>query len=84
MSTQQTQSESLAVFLARLRPGDRCVCCGAALQPLAAGGRRTRPGAGPPDLRAVVGVCCPACGCEVAEEASGDAGEGLRELGTAA
>jgi len=32
MSATASSQETLAAFLARIRPGDRCACCGAVMQ----------------------------------------------------
>jgi hypothetical protein len=84
--------DSLGAFLARVRPGDRCACCGAVLQPLDRGpglgrsapGRGFGTGGAAQSSPAVQAVMCPECGCEITEEVSADAGEDLRELSSAA
>jgi hypothetical protein len=84
--------DSLGAFLARVRPGDRCACCGAILQPLDRGprlgpsapGRVFGAGGAAQSAPAAQAVMCPECGCEVSEEASAGTGEDLRELSSAA
>ena len=87
MDCTQGRQESLAAFLARVRPGGACACCGATLRALDRGSKTSCPipGAAVSGLRlAVAVVICPECGCEVSEEAGPDAEEGLRELSSAA
>ena len=82
--------ESLAVFLARFHPGDRCICCGIALQPVDRGPRMGSAAARRMASRSVAGqqesqaVECPHCGCEISEETAADCGAGLKELHPAA
>ena len=81
MDCSTRQPESLGAFLARVRPGDTCTCCGAVLQ-----SRYTDP-RHPASGRAIAGtvdaMVCLECGCEICEEES-DADKNLRELSPAA
>ena len=83
MDCTQERPESLAAFLARIRPGDTCACCGAVLQPLHRGPRLGRVASDQTGARMVVAVVCPECGCEISEE-TGDAEENQRVLNPAA
>ena len=83
MDCTQQRPESLATFLARVRPGDTCACCGAVLQPLHRGPRLGEVAPGQTSMPTVVAVVCPECGCEISEE-PGDAEDDLRELNPAA
>jgi hypothetical protein len=83
MDCTQGRPESLAAFLARIRPGDACACCGAVLQPLHRGPRLGHLVSGQTTTRPVVDVVCPECGCEISEE-TGDADGNLGELSPAA
>lgn len=86
MNCTQGRPESLAAFLARVRPGDTCACCGAVLQPLNRGSRGSRTGqnASSPSHVRPAAVMCPECGCEISEETTADAEENARELCPAA
>jgi hypothetical protein len=85
MSRTQGRHDSLAAFLARVRPGDSCACCGATLQSVHRGSKAARGTSGSSALRlAADAVVCPECGCEIAEETGPDVEEGLKELSSAA
>ena len=84
MNCTKGRPESLAAFLARVRPGDRCACCGAILQPLDRGARTGHIASATSDLRPLAAVMCPECGCEISEETKADAEENLRRLSPAA
>ena len=83
MNCTQGRPESLAAFLARVSPGDRCACCGATLQPLNRGTRMGHITSGPANAQPAA-VVCPECGCEISEETTSAAEENLRELSPAA
>jgi hypothetical protein len=55
------RQESLGAFLARVRPGDSCACCGATLQSSAQPAEKTRLGCGSSGPR-LVAVVCPGVG----------------------
>ena len=85
MSCTQGRQESLAAFLARVRPGDSCACCGATLQSAHRGSTVARSISGSSALRlAAEVIVCPACGCEISEETGPDAEEVRRALSPAA
>lgn len=84
MDCTQGAPESLAGFLARVRPGDRCICCGAVLHPLTAGPRLGHVARGLSGLPRTRAVACPECGFEVSEEPGDDAEDDLRRLSPAA
>ena len=85
MSRTQGRQESLAAFLARVRPGDSCACCGATLQSVHRGSKAVRGIAGSAALRlAAEAIVCPECGCEIAEDTGPDVEEGRKELSSAA
>jgi hypothetical protein len=85
MDCSHGRQESLATFLARVKPGDSCACCGAALRSLDRGGKTTRSTStvGGRHVPSTV-IVCPACGCEISEEAGPDAEEAWSELSPAA
>lgn len=83
MNCTQGRPETLAAFLARVRPGDACACCGALLQPLNRGAR-TSPNVSISSSVRPAAVMCPECGCEISEETNADAEENVRELCPAA
>jgi hypothetical protein len=82
--------ESLAGFLARVHPGDRCVCCGRALLPVDSGSPSGRVAAKRMAVRVAQGqqgaqaVECPYCGFEISEEMTAGCGAHLSELHPAA
>ncbi len=85
MDCTQGRQDSLAGYLARVRPGDSCACCGATLQSSDRGARGTRStSSGSPLRLAAAVIICPECGCEISEETGPDAGEAPRELTPAA
>ena len=84
MSATQTSPETLGAYLARIRPGDRCACCGAILQPVGGGRRMGRGPTGVSDVRPAQAVVCPDCGCEISEESGNDAEESRERLSPAA
>lgn len=84
MSTTHSSPETLGAFLARIRPGDRCACCGGVLRPLDRGARVGRNAEGLSALGPAEGVYCPDCGSEIFEEAGPEAEDGLSWLSPAA
>ncbi len=77
--------ESLAAFLAGIRPGDSCSCCGATLRSVHRGSKASRGSSDSSGLRlAAEAIVCPACGCELCEEIGPDAEESRKELNPAA
>ena len=85
MSRAQGRQESLAAFLARIRPGDSCACCGATLQSARRGSKAARGISDSSALRlAAEAIVCPECGYEIAEDTGPDAEEGRKELSSAA
>lgn len=85
MNCTDRRQESLAAFLARVRPGDSCTCCGATLQSIDPGRRSAGSKSSPSSLRlAAEVIVCPACGCEISEETGPDAEESRRALSPAA
>ena len=85
MNCTRGRQESLAAFLARVRPGDSCACCGATLQSMSRNLRTGRTISGPSGPRpATAVIVCPECGCEISEETGPDAEESRRELSPAA
>ena len=84
-STTRGPQESLAAFLAGIRPGDLCSCCGATLRSVHRGSKAVRGSADSSSLRpAAEAIVCPACGCEISEELGPDAEESRKELNAAA
>ena len=84
MNCSQGRPESLAAFLARIRPGDRCACCGAILQSIHRGSRTDRVATGPSNLNPAAAVACPECGCEISDDNGLEAEENLGALNPAA
>ncbi len=80
MEHVEARPESLATFLARLRPGDRCTCCGAALRPVVQETRPARTGTHVAGASRPQTLVCPDCGCEISEDPGADAEGHLREL----
>ena len=85
MNGTQPRPETLGAFLARVRPGDACACCGAALRSTSRVQRTARTtsvslGSRLPSPALV----CPECGCEISEETGTDVEESRRELTAAA
>ena len=78
--------ESLAAFVSRVHPGDRCVCCGKALLPVNSGSRAAKriPVRVAARQQGAQGVECPHCGFEISEETAADCGADLSELHPAA
>jgi hypothetical protein len=80
----EDQRETLSAFLARVRPGDSCTCCGSTLKLLGRGTKISGVASGSGPRRAVEAIVCPDCGCEISEETGSDAEENLRLLSPAA
>jgi hypothetical protein len=85
MNCIQGRQESLAAFLARVRPGDSCACCGGTLQSADPGLKAARSTSGHSGRRlAAAALVCPECGCEISEETGPDAENSRKELSPAA
>lgn len=77
------QHESLAAFVARLRSGDACACCGARLIAVDRRAGSTGPTVSSADRTNVV-VYCPDCGSELSDEECPEAAHSWRALSSAA
>jgi hypothetical protein len=83
MRPSHVQHESLAAFLARVRPGDACACCGAKLVAADRRAGSAGPTAASGDHTGAA-VYCPACGCELSDEEIPEAAHSWRTLSPAA
>jgi hypothetical protein len=84
-SWDSRQSRTLGAYLARLRPGDVCLCCGARLRAFGECATDDRSMPHSTESLATRGVvACPACGCEVAEVTGSVGANALSRLTPAA
>jgi hypothetical protein len=85
MNCGHGRQETLGAFLARVKPGDSCTCCGGTLRAVTRAPLAGRGAVTPSVLHlASTVIVCPECGCEISEDTGPDAEDCRGELSPAA